>query len=159
MPDDPTKPSAQWTPEEMRELKDQVALLERRVSVVESQAAAEPLDDELVESLGAAEFSPGFVTDEGVARATPCACFELGSDKHLCFSKGVIGALDEGQQALYCAERKVKPLSDEQRRRIEGFKRATRTCKERTEDLPKGERGAVFRTCVETELIDTGIKV
>lgn len=151
--------SEEWTVEEMRQLKETVALLERRVSVVESQTAAEPLDDELVESLGAAEFSPGFVTDEGVARATPCTCFEMGSDKHLCFSKGVIGALDEGQQALFCPERKVKPLSDEQRRRIEGFKRATRTCEERTEDLPKGERGPAFRACVETELTNAGIKV
>lgn len=149
----------QWTAEEMRELKDTIALLDRRLSVVESQATAEPLDDELVESLGAAEFSPGFVTDEGVARATPCACFELGSDKHLCFSKGVIGALDEGQQALFCPERKVKPLSEGQRRRIEGFKQANRTCKERTEDLPKDERDAAFRICMETELIATGIKV
>ena len=149
----------QWTAEEMREIKETIALLDRRLSVVESQAAAEPLDDELVESLGAAEFSPGFVTDEGVARATPCTCFEMGSDKHLCFSKGVIGALDEGQQALFCPERKVKPLSEGQRRRIEGFKRATRTCQERTEDLPKEERGPAFRTCVETELTSDGIKV
>ncbi len=72
----------------------------------------------------------GIVADPGLARSTPCLEVELGGGDHLIFSRGVIGPLDEGQQALYCQNGTVpRPLSEPQRTRVGAMREASRVCK------------------------------
>ena len=103
--------------------------------------------------------SPGIIVDEGVARASACTRFDLGGGSELIFSKGVIGALDEGQKALLCTETVTKPLSPEQERRLRGWREAAATCKGEIADLPDGKKVKPWLLCMSRELKGKGMEV
>ena len=147
------------TPEELHKLDVRLGTLERRVEVVEAQEATEPWHDTAMDFLPQMDGSPGIVVDEGVARATPCTRFDLGGGSELIFSKGVVGALDEGQKALLCTETTTKPLSDEQSRRLRGWRDSANTCKTEIAPIPKGGRLEPWLTCMSRELKAQGIEV
>src|SRR5487761_2589395 len=92
------------TADEAATLRAMCEGLNRRVDVLETQRDPAEAVDQLVQVL---TDSPGVVTDEGLARATPCDCIALGGGEE-CFSKGVKGVLDEGQKALFCNPRVVR---------------------------------------------------
>lgn len=49
----------------------------------------------------------GIVVDEEVAKATPCRCVEYKPGKYLCWSRGIVGALTDVQEGLYCNPREM----------------------------------------------------
>src|SRR3989304_4186392 len=86
-------------------LLERVSQLERRLEVLETQESMEPWHnpiDWIEETQHPEGTLGGYVIDEGVARATPCKCISLSSGSELCFSKGIVGALDKNQRILYC---------------------------------------------------------
>ncbi len=97
----------------------------------------------------------GIVVNEALARESPCVAFELGARK-LVFSKGVVGALDESQQALYCPTTETRPLSAKQTERLRAFRESAESCRVMTAELAKGERLSPFLRCMETELRQRG---
>lgn len=140
------------TEDEVVVLRERLVGVERRVDVIERDRHARPtFADGLCFAL---TDSPGIVVDEGVARATPCECLELDGAEE-CFSKGVVGGLDEGQKALYCNPRVTRPASPEQRERVALFE----SCGRQVKALPKGERLAPFFSCIDKEQRSRGIEV
>jgi len=100
----------------------------------------------------------GVAVDEETARVTPCHKFQL-NDGPLVFSKGVIGPLDEGQQALYCPQIVDVPLTEAQRKRYEAFKGAVTTCQTEIKDTPKGERLTPWLKCMSRETKAKGVEI
>lgn len=49
----------------------------------------------------------GIVVDEAKARATPCSCVEYKPGKYWCTSKGIVGALTDEQENIYCNPREI----------------------------------------------------
>lgn len=155
----PDKDAAPLSDADMAQLKDQVVLLGRRVDVLEVEGGAESCHGTATDFLPSMEGSPGIVVDDGVARATPCTRFDLGNGKELMFSKGIVGGLDEGQKALYCPETITKPLSDEQQRRLLGWRESADVCKGEIADFPKGEKLQPWLACMSRELSIRGIEL
>ena len=150
---------APLTEQEMHNLKSRLETLERRMEVVEEQEASEPWHGTTMDFLPQMEGSPGIIVDEGVARATPCTRFDLGEESELVFSKGVVGALDEGQKALFCPETVTKPLTPEQEKRLRGWRDSADTCKQEIAEVPKGDKLEPWLTCMSRELKAQGIAV
>lgn len=99
----------------------------------------------------------GYVIDEGVARSSPCKCISLSSGSELCFSKGIVGALDSNQRVIYCPSVETVKASPEQEARIDRFKRAAATCHEETKDITDPEQKFGARLgCMKRELSRTG---
>lgn len=99
------------------------------------------------------------ILDEAVARSTPCHKFTLPSGKHLVFSKGAIGPLDEGQQALYCPETVDVPLTEGQKKRFDAFTQAVETCQVEIQPIPKGERLGPWLKCMSREAKAKGVEI
>ena len=135
---------------------EEVAGPHAEVVVAEGPPPGQSLADWL-SSLGG---SPGLVVDPGTARATSCIALELdASHPPRVYSKGIIGPLDEEQQALYCQEGiEHRPLSPEQRERMEIMAQAAPRCSEATKPLEdKGmERIEAYLGCMATELKSRG---
>jgi len=99
--------------------------------------------------------SPGIVVDPGVARSTPCTRIDLGDGmKALVFSKGIIGALDKEQQALYCqlgyTEQEATP---KQRERISNLSQAAKLCSAETAGIVHTEEHLTkYFSCLGREL-------
>lgn len=74
--------------------------------------------------------SPGILIDPGLARATKCTRIDLGAGrKPLVYSPGIIGALDEGQEVLYCQEGMVqREASPAQLAHLQAMSEAAKTC-------------------------------
>jgi len=109
---------------------------------------------ELVESLAnktlLLDFAAnGIVVDEELAKATPCTCIEYRPGRYICWSKGVVGALSDVQEELYCNPRIVK--EGRIPARIEAFLEASDICL----GLPLKER----IECMSRELAKRGIKL
>jgi len=100
--------------------------------------------------------SPGIVVDEAVAKATPCICYDVDG-KLMCFSKGIIGTLDQGQIEAYCPEKKI--VKEGIARRVAKFREAAEVCKLEIKDIPKGERLEPWLKCMGRELRARGIEV
>jgi len=102
--------------------------------------------------------SPGIVIDESLAKATPCRCIEYRPGKRLCFSKGIIGALTDEQEKIYCPtiEELVSPGLE---RRLQGWMESVETCKAEIEAIPKGERLAPWLSCMSRELAARKIEI
>lgn len=154
-----TKGNPQLTSSALPGLGERVSQLERRLTVVEEQERSEPWHDGLVATLPSLEGSPGFLVDPGVARATPCTRIELGEGREVMFSKGIVGALDEEQKALYCPETITKPVSPKQQERIRAFQDAAQTCKGEIESVPKGERMRPWIECMSREARSRGVEL
>lgn len=113
-------------------------------------------DSLLLHSIGYAYGSPGIVVDEVLAKATPCRCIEYRPGKKLCFSKGIVGALSNEQEKIYCPT--TIPLeSPGLERRLKGWMESVETCKAEIAEIPKGERLAPWLGCMSRELRARGI--
>jgi len=53
----------------------------------------------------------GIVTDSKVAAETPCTCYKFDVVGELCYSKGIMGALDKEQIRKYCTHRVYKDIA------------------------------------------------
>lgn len=101
--------------------------------------------------------SPGIVVSEATAKATPCRCIEYRPGKKLCFSKGIIGALSDEQEKMYCPV--MEPMeSPGLEKRLEGWMESVETCKAEIAAVPKGERLEPWLSCMSRELASHGIE-
>lgn len=102
--------------------------------------------------------SPGIMVNEAKARATPCTCY-VSDGSELCFSEGVIGALDKEQKEICCNPR-IELTSGPLVERIKKFKEAVEICKAKIANIPKGERLAPYLRCMAIEAEEKrGIKL
>ena len=111
----------------------------------------------LLHSVPYQEGSPGIVVNEATAMASPCRCIEYRPGKKLCFSKGIIGALSDEQEAIYC------PVTEELEspgleKRLKDWMDAVETCKAEIAPIPKGERLEPWLSCMSRELKARGIE-
>jgi len=111
----------------------------------------------LAHSMPHMEGSPVIVVDPDVAARTSCRCAKVG-DSEICFSKGVIGGLDEGQKEAYCNP-KTYYESPGLEERLGQFKESVAAAQERIKDVPKGERLEPWLSAMSTELKTRGIEV
>ena len=108
-------------------------------------------DSLMLHSVPYAYGSPGIVVNEATAMASPCRCIEYRPGKKLCFSKGIIGALSDEQEAIYC------PVTEELEshgleKRLKDWMDAVETCKAEIAPIPKGERLEPWLSCMSREL-------
>jgi len=115
------------------------------------------LDSLMLHSIPYAHGSPGIVVNEAVAKASPCRCFEYEPGKKLCFSKGIVGALSDEQEKIYCPtiEKLESPGLE---RRLKSWMGAKTICKAEIEPIPKGERLEPWLHCMSRELAARGIE-
>ena len=111
----------------------------------------------LLHSVPYQEGSPGIVVNEATAMASSCRCIEYRPGKKLCFSKGIIGALSDEQEAIYC------PVTEELEspgleKRLKDWMDAVETCKAEIAPIPKGERLEPWLSCMSRELKAHGIE-
>lgn len=100
--------------------------------------------------------SPGVVVDEALAMISPCSCIEYRPGKKLCFSKGIIGALSDEQESVYCSTM-VEMKSPGLEKRLDNWMEAVKTCKAEIASIPKGERLELWLGCMSRELSARGI--
>ena len=101
--------------------------------------------------------SPGVVVNEAVAMASPCRCIEYRPGKKLCFSKGIIGALSDEQEKIYCTT--TVPLeSPGLEKRLDDWMESVEVCKAEIAPIPKGERLEPWLSCMARELSARGIE-
>ena len=93
---------------------------------------AELLLTALIQELG----SPGIVVDPDVAVNTPCRCYFFEGSPKICYSKGIIGSLSEGQKDAYC--KRIENLGES--KRAKKFMEAAEEAGKEVEGLPEGER-------------------
>lgn len=115
----------------------------------------------LLHSVPYQEGSPGIVVNEAIAMASPCRCIEYRPGKKLCFSKGVVGALSDEQEEIYCPT--VEELkSPGLEKRLKSWMGAVTICKAEIEHIPKGERLGPWLGCMSRELrargLETGLR-
>jgi len=108
-------------------------------------------DSLILHSVPYAYGSPGIVVDEALAKATPCRCIEYRPSKKLCFSKGIIGALSDEQEIIYCPTTEALK-SPGLEKRLKSWTGATTICKAEIEPVPKGERLEPWLHCMSREL-------
>jgi len=142
-----------------------MALTKEEITALATKCAEEVLervgeqdhDSLMLQSIPYAYGSPGIVVNEAVAKASPCRCFEYEPGKRLCFSKGIVGALSDEQEKLYCPTvEKIESPGLE--RRLKGWMGAVKVCKAEIEPIPKGERLGPWLGCMSRELTARGIK-
>ncbi|RJO60343.1 MAG: hypothetical protein C4542_09635 [Dehalococcoidia bacterium] len=103
---------------------------------------------------------PGIVVDAGLARTTPCIRYELGAGKSLVFSRGIVGPLDEEQQALYCQNGiEVRVPTPGQQSRLQAMRSAATTCRIAAQGTNTREYLQSFFSCLGKELKDKGVEL
>ena len=103
------------------------------------------------------EHSPGIVVYPEVAKASACKCAKVDGTE-LCFSPGIIGAMDEGQKELYCNP-KTSFKSPALQKRLTVFKQAVKAAQKKVKDIPKGERLEPWLAAMSEELTKRAAKV
>ena len=101
----------------------------------------------------------GIVVDEGLARESECRRIPLGSEGHLTYSKGVVGALSEDQEKLYCETVSDMPLSPELTNRQKVLRAVAIECQRAVQPLPLGERLETFMQCFVAGAKDRGVEI
>lgn len=137
--------------------EDIESIAKRTAEEVVARIRGQEHDSLMLHSVPYAEGSPGIVVDEEVAKATPCRCIEYRPGKKLCFSRGIVGALSDEQEKLYCPTEE-KLVSPGLERRLEGWMESVETCKAEIARIPKGERLGPWLTCMSRELKTRGIE-
>lgn len=114
-------------------------------------------DTLMLHSVAYQEGSPGIVVNEAAAMASPCRCLEYRPGKEICFSRGIVGALSDEQEKIYCptTEKLVSPGLE---KRMEDWMEAVSTCKAEIAVIPKGERLQPWLGCMSRELKARGIE-
>lgn len=141
-----------------------------RITESQVKAIAVKAADEVMERIGEREHdslvlhsipsafgSPGIVVNEALAKATPCRYIEYKPGKRLAFSKGIIGALSDTQEEIYCPEW-VKLDSPGLERRLANWMESVETCKAEIAEIPKGERLEPWLSCMSRELAAHGVE-
>jgi hypothetical protein len=105
----------------------------------------------LLHSVPYQEGSPGIVVNEATAMASPCRCIEYRPGKKICFSRGIIGALSDEQETIYCpvTEKLESPGLE---KRLQDWMDSVETCKAEIAPIPKGERLEPWLGCMSREL-------
>lgn len=105
----------------------------------------------LLHSVPYQEGSPGIVVNEATAMASACRCIEYRPGKKLCFSRGIIGALSDEQETIYCPviEKLESPGLE---KRLENWMESVEICKAEIAPIPKGERLEPWLGCMSREL-------
>lgn len=139
------------TDEEIDRIADRVA-----------EKAIEQLDVEnlLLHSMPYLHGSPGIVVDEERAKASACKCVEYAPGKKLCWSPGIIGALTDEQEGIYC------PTTIEIERpgtvlRMRSFQESVDVCKVELAKIPEAsgeERAGAWMRCMKRELSARGVE-
>ena len=144
--------------EEVDSLMAQIGQLEEVVNQVEEAAEGEPIPGQSVKDwVNIIEGTPGVVVDPDLARATPCIRIEMEKDAHKVYSKGIIGALDEEEQALYCQGGfEDRALTEAQRDRMSTMQEAAGECKRQMEEKQPQDRVGSFFGCLGEELRNKG---
>jgi hypothetical protein len=104
-------------------------------------------------SIPYAHGSPGIVVDADVAARTPCKCYD-----NICFSRGIIGALDAAQREAYCPTTE-HVTSPGMTRRLKNWQEAVNVCKKEIAKYEKGERLEPWLECMGRELPKRGIEI
>jgi len=135
---------------------------DKEIDAVATKVAEKLSEDMLVgnlmlHSVPYQEGSPGIVVNEATAMASPCRCVEYRPGKKLCFSRGIIGALSDEQETIYCPiTEKLESLGLE--KRLKDWMDAVETCKAEIAPIPKGERLEPWLSCMSRELKARGIE-
>lgn len=117
-------------------------------------------DSLMLHSVPAAFGSPGIVVNEAVAKASPCRCVEYKPSKFLCWSPGIVGALTDEQEKLYCPtiEKIERPGMVE---RMSKWQEAVDACKVEIAAIPEAEgerRVTTWLRCMSRGLTLRGIE-
>ena len=128
-------------------------------AVVEKASEDVGIDALILHSVPYLHGSPGIVVDEEKARKTACKCVEYKPGKRLAWSPGIVGALTDEQEKLYC------PTMVEVERpgtvsRMEKWQEAVNTCKAEIATIPKErgeERMTTWMRCMSRELAKRGV--
>jgi len=128
-------------------------------AVVEKAMQDVGTDALMLHSLPYLHGSPGIVVNEPRAKTTPCKCVEYKPGKNLCWSPGIIGALTDEQEELYCPiiEKVERPGTVS---RIAKWQEAVDACKGEIALIPeeKGkERMVAWLSCMSRELTSRGV--
>ena len=133
-----------------------------RIAERVAEKAVEKLDVEnlLLHSLPYLHGSPGIVVDEARAKASACRCVEYKPGKRLCWSPGIIGALTDEQEGLYC------PTTLEIERpgtveRMRKWQESVDVCKVELATIPEApgeERARTWMRCMKRELTARGVE-
>lgn len=128
----------------------------RTADEVMSRIRERELESLMLHSIPYSIGSPGIVVDEALAKATSCRCIEYRPGKKLCFSKGIVGALSDEQEKIYCptVEELVSPGLE---KRLEGWMESVETCKAEIAEIPRGERLRPWLSCMSRELTAHGV--
>lgn len=102
------------------------------------------------------EHSPGIVVDSAVAKASACKCAVVDGSE-LCFSPGIVGAMDPGQKELYCNPRTTFK-SPALQKRLRLFKQSVTAAQKKVKDIPKGQRLQPWLAAMSEELTKRGVK-
>jgi hypothetical protein len=135
-------------------LADQARILRKEIEEIKIEEEGEKLPHSLLlHSIPHIKGSPGILIDEEVARKTPCIRYTYDGSE-LVFSKGIIGALDEGQKIKYCPSF----IEKGEHVRLKHFVEAARVCKEEIGKLPP-DHLVPYLQCMSKELKKRGIEV
>ena len=129
-------------------------------AVVERAREEVEIDSLMLHSIPYIAGSPGIVVDESKAKASPCKCVEYKPGKKLCWSPGIIGALTDEQEELYCPTMVTvdRPGTVS---RMEKWQEAVDTCKLEIASIPveKGEeRMTTWLSCMSRQLRARGVQ-
>ena len=147
------------TNDSMGQVRERLTTLERRMEVVENGSGDDGAGADLLATLPAAAGAGAFITDEGVARATPCSRIDLGDGQDIVISKGAIGPLNEKQQALLCPSIVDEAISEERRRRLRAFQEASKICHEEVTAGSDAERVEPWLACMTREAKSRGVEL
>jgi len=114
-------------------------------------------DSLMLHSLGPGFGGSGIVVNEAAATASPCRCVEYKPGKKLCFSKGIVGALSDEQEKLYCSTTEAME-SPGLEKRLKSWQGAVTICKAEIEPILKGERLEPWLHCMSRELSARGVE-
>lgn len=121
-------------------------------------ATTHPLGQSFAEWMAVVSGLPSTVVDPGVARDAPCVRFELGEGHlPLVFQKGISGALNEENQALYCSQGyEDLPLDPADQERLRAFRESAVKCSTPETGTTPSSINEYF-ACIGGELLDRGL--
>lgn len=99
----------------------------------------------------------GIVVDEAKAKATSCQCVEYKPSKLWCTSKGVVGALTDEQEKIYCnpMEMVERPGVKE---RLTKWGEAVKICRAKLPPTDGRTRLEIYLDCMSKELTKAGVE-
>ena len=98
----------------------------------------------------------GIVIDEAKAKATSCECVEYKPDKFWCTSKGVVGALTDEQEKIYCNPMEIVERPGVKERLIK-WGEAVEICRAQLPPTDGRTRLEIYLDCMSRELKESGV--